>query len=124
MTIFVGVFVLSIGLYLMLDVYNNHQRDTYTKYCAGQIILPDYSHDDTLIVINPKGLEEELKNCSGSDYSIWYTLHKNCAVINQTIGDYQLNVNNYGYTVFDSQDTVSAEWDSNKFEEIVTNLNL
>lgn len=118
------VFVL--GLIVLGFVITEFKSESNTSgfYYAGQILTPDYSHDDTLIVVNPGLLEKELKECIGSDYAIWYILHKNCAVLNQTIGDYQLNVNNFGYTVFDTQDTVSAEWESNDFERMVTNLNL
>lgn len=92
-------------------------------YYAGQILLPDYVHDDTLIVINPQGLQEEVEDCTGTDYEIYYILHKNCAILNQCIGDYQVNINNFGYTIFDDRDTARAEWGEHSFEKIVTEFN-
>ncbi len=118
------VFVWGLVILQFMITFHPNKSNTSGFYYAGQIIYPDYANSDTLIVVNPGLLEKELKECIGSDYAIWYILHKNCAVLNQTIGDYQLNVSNFGYTVFDTQDTVSAEWESNDFERMVTDLNL
>lgn len=92
-------------------------------YYAGQVLYPDYVHDDTLIVVNPRTLELDLEDCLGSDYEIWYILHKNCAILNMTVGDYQVNVNNYGYTIYDNLDTVRAVWGSHIFEEFMEKVN-
>ena len=92
-------------------------------YYAGEILYPDYVHQDTLIVVNPTTLEMDIRNCEGTDEAIDYILHKNCAVLNQSIGDFQLNVNRYGYTLFDTRDTIHFEWDSNGLEDALLTLN-
>lgn len=115
------ILFILVGLY-SCDIKSKSNPDCY--FYAGQILLPDYVHEDTLIVVNPQGLQEEIQDCEGSDYAIWYILHKNCATLNMTIGDYQVNINNVGYTVYDAHDTASAEWDSHLFEKIVTDFNL
>ena len=40
--------------------------------------LPDYIHDDTLIVVDPEKLNVEIDSCDGSDGDISEALYRNC----------------------------------------------
>ena len=44
----------------------------------GEIVLPDYAHDDTLIVLNSFKLNEAIDNCEGTDGEIDSVLHLYC----------------------------------------------
>lgn len=40
------------------------------QFYNGEILLPDYLHDDTLIVVDADFLNKEMPKCEGSDESI------------------------------------------------------
>jgi hypothetical protein len=47
-------------------------------YYNGEILLPDYIHDDTLIVVDAEKLNVEIDSCDGSDGDISEALYRNC----------------------------------------------
>lgn len=44
----------------------------------GEIILPDYAHDDTLVVVDSEGLNKGIEDCDGTDGDIDSVLHRFC----------------------------------------------
>ena len=52
-------------------------------YYNGEILLPDYIHDDTLIVVDAEKLNVEIDSCDGSDGDISEALYRNCKNILQ-----------------------------------------
>jgi hypothetical protein len=93
-------------------------------FSAGEILLPDYVHDDTLIVINPKGLNREIQTVDETDSELSAILYKYCAVLGQTQPDYGLNVDNIGYklTDYSYNDTGRVKWGAN-FDSLIYNWN-
>jgi len=47
-------------------------------FVMWEIILPDYAHSDTLVVIDPDGLNRAVDSCDGSDGDINIVLHQYC----------------------------------------------
>lgn len=117
--IILGVFISGLLLY-----YGFKSKPvTKSYYYLGQIIYPNDYNEDTLVVINPLGLNEELNDCLLTGEKD-YVLHKHCVIANTCIGDYQLNVNMDGYTIYDSYDTVTGRWGNNgHFEMMIDSLN-
>jgi hypothetical protein len=60
-------------------------------YKHGQIIYPDYVSSDTLIVVMPDELNEEMPNCDFTDWGINEVLARNCMTFDQFV------VELYGY---------------------------
>lgn len=57
------------------------QQDTAGKFYAGEILLPDMVHDDTLIVRDANYLNETLEQYGpGTDAQIWELLHETCDI--------------------------------------------
>lgn len=120
--ILIAVISFTIGLLLFYYGYKS-KPNPKSYYYLGQIIYPNDYNEDTLVVINPLGLNEELNDClliGEKDY----VLHKHCAIANTCIGDYQLNINMTGYTIYDSYDTATGSWGNNgHFEMMIDSLN-
>lgn len=57
---------------------------TENKFYNGEVLLPDYVHNDTLVVINAKLLNDELQYCDGSDGSY-----------NDLLGEATVNIEDY-----------------------------
>lgn len=89
-------------------------KETRSDFKAGEIILPDYAHNDTLIVVDPDGLNKAIEN-TATDWEINYALHRHCAILGQQIKDYGLDVDNEGYTLTDYSymDTIRVKWGTN-----------
>ena len=118
------IFILTIfGIFISgLLLYYGFKSKPVPKsyYYLGQIIYPNDYNEDTLVVINPLGLQEELEEVLLTGQKD-HVLHKHCAIANTCIGDYQLNVNDNGYTIYDSYDTITGSWGN--FEMIIDSLN-
>ncbi len=54
------------------------QVDNFYK---GQLLLPDYAHDDSLLVVEPELLQKGIENCA-TDQEINVELHKHCVTPN------------------------------------------
>lgn len=118
------IYVVAFMIGLLLFYYGYKSKPvTKSYYYLGQIIYPNDYNEDTLVVINPLGLNEELNDClliGEKDH----VLHKHCAIANTCIGDYQLNINMTGYTIYDSYDTATGSWGNNgHFEMMIDSLN-
>lgn len=50
------------------------------NFKKGEVLLPDYAHSDTLIVVNAERLNKEIEICDGSDGDIDSVLHRNCII--------------------------------------------
>lgn len=98
-------------------------KQTRAEFRAGEIILPDYAHDDTLIVINPDGLNNAIEKVS-TDWEIDGVLHRFCAVMGQDMPDYGMDVDHEGYTLYDYQykDMITVPWGTN-FDSLMYNWN-
>lgn len=57
---------------------------TESNFYNGEVLLPDYVHGDTLVVINAKLLNDELQYCDGSDGSY-----------NDLLGEATVNIEDY-----------------------------
>jgi len=89
-----------------------------------EIILPDYAHDDTLVVIDPEGLNRGIDSCDGSDGDINIVLHKYCkSVIDQPFYGI-IDCSKEGYTIVDYayRDTLFVKWGTN-FDSLLYNWN-
>lgn len=73
----------------------------------GEILLPDYAHNDTLIVFNAAELNRifdgvNVEILPTTDYDISEVLHKYCSIqgsVNRF--DYGIDVDSTGYTIWD-----------------------
>lgn len=94
------------------------------NFKAGEILLPDYAHDDTLVVINPSGLNRDIDNCDGTDWEIAGALYRHCAVLGQEMPEYGLDVDNKGYILYDYayKDSIHAKWGTH-FDSLMYNWN-
>jgi len=67
-----------------------HKKESQTaapeapQYKMGEILLPDYAHSDTLIVVNAPALNREIVNAE-TDGEINEVLHKHCAVTGKSV---------------------------------------
>lgn len=95
---YIGIFVID---------KDKGQLGTFTN---GEILLPDYAHIDTLIVVNATALNKifdvELPE-PATDGEISDVLHKYCVPINSIHTDYQLEVDSTGYTIIDNDRNIS-----------------
>ena len=93
----------------------NRYKQNRADFKPGEIILPDYAHLDTVIVINAPALNEAIEKCDGSDYEINAILHRYCAVLGQDMPEYGLDVDNDGYTITDypSGAKIRNKWGAN-----------
>lgn len=101
-------------------------KENRADFKAGEILLPDYAHDDTLIVVNPDGLNAEIEMCDGSDGDISAVLHRYCAVLGQTMPEYGIDVDNEGYWLHDyayNKDSVRGIWDKTNFDSLIYKWN-
>lgn len=94
------------------------------KYKLGEVILPDYAHSDTLIVVSPDSLEYHMNLSDGTDQSINFVLHKFCVPIGYTVPDYGVNVMDNGWEILDplSGQNVYGHW-GDKMDSIMINFN-
>jgi hypothetical protein len=55
-----------------------HTQPPPQEYKNGEILYPDYAHDDTLTVIDADGLNQAATYCDGTDGEINEMLHLYC----------------------------------------------
>jgi hypothetical protein len=76
------LFVTIYGAGLTFFMYCNRQKQTFktdrADFKAGEIVGPDYAHDDTLIVVDADKLNTAIYNCEGTDGEIDSILHLYC----------------------------------------------
>lgn len=94
------------------------------KYTAGEIVYPDYAHEDTLIVVDPVGLNKAIEQCDGTDYEISTALHRYCAILGEQMPEYGIDIDQNGYFIHDRcyHDTITVKWGTN-FDSLMYNWN-
>jgi hypothetical protein len=115
--------MLIIGVIAMAYHKKEDPAPIQGQYKMGQIILPDYAHDDTLIVVNAPGLNREIVNAS-TDWEIWGTLHRHCATAGEEQAEYGVNIAEEGYQVIDrgNQNSITVPWTA-KFDSLMLEFN-
>ena len=84
--------MVAIGLVVYLLNSCNEKQEVLTPiYHHGQILYPDYVSSDTLLVVMPEELTEEMPKCDGTDWGINEILARNCMTFEQFV------VELYGY---------------------------
>lgn len=103
------------------EIYKEYRAD----FKAGEILLPDYACNDTLIVVDAVGLNAAIEQCDGSDGDIAAVLYRHCAVYGQKMPEYGLDVDNTGYWLHDYsyKDSVRGTWDKTNFDSLIYNWN-
>lgn len=108
--------------------YHNKESQTAPvpaprQFKAGEMILPDYAISDTLIVVDPVGLNREIVNAS-TDWEISGTMYRHCAVLGQEQAEYGVNIAEEGYQVIDNayKNSVTVPWNVN-FDSLMMKFN-
>ncbi len=93
------------------------------KYYAGEVLYPDYAHGDTLIVIDPDGLNKYIVNM-WSDGDINFVLSRHCVVKGWTMPEYGIDIDDSGYHVTDYPygNITSVPWGTD-FDSLMLSLN-
>lgn len=93
-------------------------------FTAGEIIYPDYGHDDTLVVVDPIGLNKAIAAADGTDYAISTALHRYCAVLNRPMPEFGLDMNSDSYLLLDYcyGDSIRVKYGTN-FDSLMYNWN-
>lgn len=105
--------------------HHSPEKQDRANFKAGEIIPPDYAHDDTLVVIDAPGLNAAIEQCDGSDGDIWGALHRHCAIIGQTMPDYGIVADKDGYWVMDYiiKDSIRGTWGKTDFDSLMFKWN-
>lgn len=113
---------------LITTAYHNKESQTAKvpeapQFKAGQMILPDYAVLDTLIVVDPVGLNREIVNAS-TDWEISGTMYRHCAVLGQEQAEYGVNIAEEGYQLIDNayKNSVTVPWNVN-FDSLMLEFN-
>lgn len=71
------------GCYIVDNELKNKpvSHEPASTFYNGEILMPDYCHNDTLVVINAKLLNDEIGNCDGSDGSYSDLLGEGCVTL-------------------------------------------
>lgn len=78
-----------------------YKEENTFGFKAGQILYPDYCHHDTLVVVDPIGLNEALRKVDGSDYEIAGALYRHCVPLGWERPEYGLDIDYDGYHLYD-----------------------
>lgn len=118
-------FVVVGGIFILLYFRSkSHIQHPGSQYIAGEIIYPDYAHGDTLVVIDPDGLNDAMAVSEGTDWDINTILHRYCAVLGQEMPDYGMDMYDDAYILYDYtyKDTMVVKWGTN-FDSLMYNWN-
>lgn len=97
-------------------------------YYDGEVLLPDYAHPDTLIVVDAKSLNMAMKHSDGSDGNISYILHVYCYSKSANLvpsRDYQVELGMDSTWIYDGNRLVGViPYDStSNFDNLMTKDN-
>lgn len=113
---------------LITTAYHNKESQTAPvqappQYKAGEMIFPDYAIRDTLIVVDPVGLNRDIVNAS-TDWEISEVMYLHCAILGQEQTEYGVNIAEEGYQVIDNayKNSVTVPWNVN-FDSLMMKLN-
>ncbi len=107
-----------------------HKKESQTakvpeapQFKAGQMILPDYAVLDTLIVVDPVGLNRDIVNAA-SDWEIANVMYLHCAIYGQEQAEYGVNIAEEGYQVIDNgyRNSITVPWNVN-FDSLIMKFN-
>jgi|GEM_PF-3020475 len=99
-------------------------KENRADFKAGEILLPDYAHNDTLVVVDPVGLNSAIEDC-WTDGDIAAALYRHCAVLGQKMPEYGIDVDNEGYWLHDYsyKDSIRGIWDKTNFDSLIYKWN-
>lgn len=107
----IAAIILLITLVHEYYSYEDHISNQSGKYYLGQVLTPDYTHVDVLVVTDPIGLNNIFgkpnDSLPTSDYEIGDILYRHCAVANTYQSDYGLDIDSTGYTIWDKDRLVA-----------------
>lgn len=113
---------------LITTAYHNKESQTAPvpappQYKAGEMILPDYAIRDTLIVVDPVGLNRDIVNAA-TDWEISEVMYLHCAILGQEQAEYGVNIAEEGYQVIDNayKNSVTVPWNVN-FDSLMMKFN-
>lgn len=84
----------------------NKPTHSITQFTNGQILLPDYAHNDTLVVQDAASLNNAFDTTYNkvpeTDQEINDALHNYCLPLPSRAVDYGMDVDSTGYTIWDN----------------------
>jgi len=117
----IGMDIIGLMLIISVFVMAYHKKENQPSkepmpphFEVGQMLLPDYAVPDTLIVVDPVGLNREIVN-SKTDWEIAGTMYRHCAIYGQEQAEYGINIVEEGYQIIDNtyKNSVTVPWNVN-----------
>lgn len=105
----VCLYSICITLFLYCNRSGDKSETTSPTYHRYEILYPDYSHDDTLVVYDEAGLNAIFsgEDAPATDIEISEALHLHCHPYTTTWSDYGLEADSTGYTIWDNNRLVA-----------------